>query len=162
MVSTTDAIVKTTLLRAPIDRVWSAITDSRQFGTWFGIVFEGPFVAGQKVRGVVSPSKVNAEMAATQKSWEGFPFDVFVETVDPKRLFTFRWHPYETQLGSNEPTTLVTFELVPEADGIRLTITESGFDSIPLDRRAKAFANNEGGWNMQIKVVAEYVYGDYQ
>ena len=49
--STTDRIEKQVLLRAPQDRVWRAITDSQEFGTWFRAKVDGPFVAGGAVGG---------------------------------------------------------------------------------------------------------------
>ena len=42
-------------------------------------------------------------------------------------------------------------------NGILLTVTESGFDRIPLARRAKAFAENEGGWAAQMKLIEKYL-----
>src|SRR6185436_2972739 len=95
-----------------------------------------------------------------QKPHEGKPFDITIETMEPERLFSFRWHPYVIEPGvdySTEPTTLVEFTLEATADGVQLTVTESGFDQIPLERRAKAFAANEGGWSMMVKVIEKYV-----
>jgi hypothetical protein len=58
---------------------------------------------------------------------------------------------------SAEPTTLVAFALEEVAGGVLLTVTESGFDRIPIARRAKAFTANEGGWGMMVKVLEEYL-----
>ena len=58
---------------------------------------------------------------------------------------------------SKEPTTLVAFELEEASGGTMLTVTESGFDRIPLERRAKAFAANEGGWTAQVKMIEKYL-----
>jgi uncharacterized protein YndB with AHSA1/START domain len=155
-----DRIVKKILLRAPIARVWRALSDATEFGAWFGVKFDGPFMAGSKLRGVIVPTTVNAEVAAAQKPYEGTPFEITVEQMEPERLFSFRWHPYAVQPGvdySQEPTTLVVFSLEQVADGVMLTVTESGFDQIPLERRAKAFSANEGGWSMQMKLIEAYV-----
>jgi uncharacterized protein YndB with AHSA1/START domain len=156
----TDRIEKKVLLRAPLARVWQALADSTEFGIWFGVKFDGPFVAGEKLRGVIVPTTVNAEVAAAQKPYEGTPFEITVERLDPDRLFSFRWHPYAVAAGvdySQEPTTLVAFSLEQKSDGIMLTVTESGFDQIPLERRAKAFSANEGGWSMQVKLIEAYL-----
>ena len=159
---TTDKIEKRVVLRAPRERVWNAISDSKQFGTWFGVDFDGPFVAGQRITGRMAPTKVDAEIARMQEPYKGMAFDYTIDRIEPMRLFSFRWHPFAIDPKvdySNEPTTLVVFELEEVAGGTQLTITETGFDSIPLERRAKAFAANEGGWAKQIDLIAKYVEG---
>ena len=156
----TDRIEKKILLHAPRKRVWSALADSTEFGRWFGMKFDGPFVPGASVRGVIVPTTVNDEVANAQKQHEGLPFDITIEQMEPERLFSFRWHPFALERGvdySAEPTTLVTFALEEVANGVMLTVTESGFDGIPLARRAQAFSANEGGWTMMLKMIEEYL-----
>jgi uncharacterized protein YndB with AHSA1/START domain len=156
----TDRIEKKVLLRAPRKRVWRALADSKEFGHWFGMKFDGPFTPGAVMRGVISPSKVDAEVAKAQKAHEGVAFDITIETMEPERLFSFRWHPGAVDPGmdySAEPTTLVEFVLEETVEGVLLTVRESGFDRIPLARRAKAFTANEGGWTIMVKVIEEYV-----
>lgn len=156
----TDRIEKKTLLRAPLKRVWRAISDSTEFGSWFGVKFEGPFAPGATMRGVIVPTTVDADVAKAQKAYEGLAFEIVIEQMVPERLFSFRWHPGAVEPGvdySVEPTTLVTFALEEVADGVMLTITESGFDRIPLARRAKTFSANEGGWSIQVRLIAEYL-----
>jgi uncharacterized protein YndB with AHSA1/START domain len=156
----TDRIEKKILLAAPRERVWRALADSADFGTWFGMTFDGPFVAGATLRAVVVGSKVNPEIAQAQKQHEGVAFDVFIENVEPERIFAFRWHPHAIERGADysaEPTTLVTFTLEDAPGGILLTVVESGFDKIPLARRAQAFSANEGGWTVMVKVLGEYL-----
>jgi uncharacterized protein YndB with AHSA1/START domain len=155
-----DRIEKKIMLKAPLARVWRALSDSTEFGTWFGVKFEGPFLAGTRLRGVIRPTTVDAEVAKHQKPYEGTPFEIIVERLEPERLFSFRWHPYSVEPGVDyaaEPTTLVVFSLEEVAGGIMLTLTESGFDAIPLERRAKAFSANDGGWTMQMKLIERYV-----
>lgn len=156
----TDLIVKKTMLRASRSRVWRAIADSKEFGDWFGVKFDGPFTPGASVHGVIVPTKVDPEVAEIQKKYEGSPFEIIIEKMDAERLFSFRWHPYGHDPDydySSEPTTLIEFRLEEEGDGTWLTVTESGFDRIPLARRAEAFSNNEGGWTMQMKLVEKYL-----
>jgi uncharacterized protein YndB with AHSA1/START domain len=156
----TDRIEKKVLLRAPRKRVWRALADSKEFGHWFGMKFDGPFTPGAVVRGVISPSKVNAEVAQAQKAHEGVAFDITIEKMEPERLFSFRWHPGAVEPGmdySAEPTTLVEFVLEETAEGVLLTVRETGFDRIPLARRARAFTANEGGWTIMVKVIEEYL-----
>jgi uncharacterized protein YndB with AHSA1/START domain len=156
----TDRIEKKILLRAPRQRVWRALSDSTEFGSWFGVKFDGPFAPGASLHGVIVPTSVNAEVAAAQKPYEGTPFEITIEQMEPERLFSFRWHPYAVERDvdySAEPTTLVVFVLDEVAEGIMLTVTESGFDQIPLARRAKAFTANEQGWSMVVKLIDEYL-----
>src|ERR1700676_4851834 len=137
----TDRIEKKVLLRAPRKRVWRALSDSAEFGSWFGMKFDGAFTAGASVRGVLVPTTVDAQVAKAQKEYQGLPFEITIEQMEPERLFSFRWHPYAIERGvdySHEPTTLIVFALEEMPDGIMLTVTESGFDRIPLARRAHA------------------------
>jgi uncharacterized protein YndB with AHSA1/START domain len=155
-----DRIEKKILLRAPLERVWRAVSDAREFGSWFGVEFDGPFVPGARITGKIVPTKADAEVAKTQKPYEGMAFDFIVDRIEPERLFSFRWHPFAVDRGvdySSETPTLVVFELEEVAHGTMLTIVESGFDRIPLARRAKAFAMNEEGWTAQTKLIEKYV-----
>lgn len=111
------------------------------------------------MRGMIVPTKVNAEVAKAQQKYEGMPVEITIEKMEPERLFSFRWHPYAIDQGvdySAEPTTLIEFVLEEMQDGVMLTVTESGFDQIPLARRVKAFTANEEGWGMVLKLIEEY------
>ena len=156
----TNRIEKKILLHAPLKRVWRALSDSAEFGTWFGMKFDGPFSPGATMRGVIVPTSVNAAVAKAQKEHEGLPFEIMIERMEPERLFSFRWHPFAIERGvdySAEPTSLVEFVLEEVTNGVMLTLTESGFDRIPLSRRVKAFEANEQGWGMMVKVLEEYL-----
>jgi uncharacterized protein YndB with AHSA1/START domain len=156
----TDRIEKRILLRASRERVWRAISEAEQFGTWFGVELDGPFVAGSRLTGRITPTKVDAEVAELQAPHAGTKFEFHVERIEPMRLFSFRWHPFAVEPGvdyEKEPTTLVTFELEDAPGGTLLTISESGFDRIPLARRARAFEANEGGWSKQTQLIEKYL-----
>src|SRR5690242_6528040 len=117
MTTDTDRIEKQILLRAPLERVWRAVSDAREFGTWFGVAFEGPFTPGAHMTGKIVPTKADPEVAKSQKPYEGMPFDITVDRIEPKRLLSFRWHPFAVEKDvdySAEPTTLVVFELKEE------------------------------------------------
>lgn len=159
MSSDTDVIRKTARLDAPLARVWEAISDSRQFGAWFGAEFDAPFVAGTTISARIRPTTVDPEVAALQAPHAGLPFTVIVAHVEPPHRLAFRWHPHGTGGAGHEadPTTLVEFVLAADGDGTRLTITESGFDKIALERRAQAFTANDGGWTHQLRLVAAYL-----
>jgi len=156
----TDRIEKTILLRAPLKRVWRALSDSTEFGKWFGMRFNAPFAPGATMTAVIVPTTVNQEVAKMQKPYEGISFEIKIEQMQAERLFSFRWHPGAVEPGidyASEPTTLVVFTLEKAPDGVQLTVSESGFDQIPLARRAKAFSANEGGWTLVIKLIEEYL-----
>lgn len=162
MASSTDSIRKEILLRAPLERVWHAISNAEEFGTWFGMRFDGPFVAGARVSGQLTPTAVDPEVAKSQKPYEGLRFEIMIDQIEPMRIFSYRWHPGAVDPNvdySTEPTTLVIFELEEVSEGTRLTITESGFDKIPLARRAKAFEGNEHGWDAQLTLIEGYIAG---
>lgn len=144
-----DRIEKRIELKAPVSRVWKALTDYRQFGEWFRVKLEGPFVAGQVSRGFI-----------TWPGYEHLQWEAIVQSIEPEHLFSFTWHPYAVDPGfdySNEPPTLVEFRLEKTANGTLLLLTESGFDKIPLGRREEALRKNDGGWTQQIKNIEDYL-----
>jgi len=160
MAASTDRIEKTVQLRAPLARVWRAISDAKEFGTWFGVELDGPFVAGARLAGRIVPTKVDPEVAKAQQPYAGRAFEISVDRIEPMRLLSFRWHPFAIDPKmdySSEPTTLVAFQLEEVGGGTKLVITESGFDRIPLERRAKAFTANEQGWAAQAKLIEKYL-----
>ncbi|HEY8145835.1 MAG TPA: SRPBCC family protein [Kofleriaceae bacterium] len=145
----TDRIEKQIELKAPPARVWRALTDYREFGTWFRVKLAEPFAAGATVRGQV-----------TYPGYEHLVFEVLVKEMRPEQLFSFLWHPYAVDPAvdySAEPHTLVEFQLESSPGGTRLTVIESGFDKIPPGRRQEAFRMNEGGWATQMKNIEEHV-----
>lgn len=145
----TDRIEKTVSLRAARSRVWRALTDATEFGTWFGVDLEGPFVEGATVRGRI-----------THPGYEHLTMEVQVERIEPERCFSFRWHPYAVEPGrdySHEPATLVEFTLQDSGAGTVLTVVESGFDRIPAARRDEAFRMNDKGWTGQLTNIERHV-----
>jgi uncharacterized protein YndB with AHSA1/START domain len=149
MASETDRIEKQILLRAPRSRVWRALSDAREFGSWFGVDVQGPFAPGTRVRGKV-----------THPGYEHIVFDIDVERMEPERLLSWRWHPAPVEAGvdySKEPATLVVFQLEEKGGGTLLTVVESGFDRIPPERRAQAYRMNDQGWAEQMKFIERYL-----
>lgn len=156
--SAVDRIEKQVLLRASLDRVWRAISDAEQFGCWFGVRFDGPFVAGTSVTGTITPTSVDEEVANLQQPHAGTRGTWQIVAVEELRRFAYRWHPFAVESGvEDEPTTLVEFVLSETPEGVLLTITESGFAALPEPRRSTAFEANSGGWGMQVKLVAKYL-----
>jgi uncharacterized protein YndB with AHSA1/START domain len=136
-------------LKAPVSRVWCAITDYREFGEWFRVDLEGPFTPGQVARGRV-----------THPGYEHVTWQATVKEMQPEKLFSFTWHPYAIDPNvdySGEPPTLVEFRLEPIPTGTLLVITESGFDKIPAHRREEAFRMDDSGWTQQLKNIDGHV-----
>jgi uncharacterized protein YndB with AHSA1/START domain len=149
--TSTDRIEKQILLRAPQSRVWRALTDAEEFGTWFRVKLEGRFVPGQWIKGKI-----------TWPGYEHITMEVAVERMEAETLFSYRWHPYamDPKLDySNEPTTLVEFRLKSEDGGTLLRVVESGFDQLPASRRDEAFRMNDGGWKQQLANIERHVAG---
>jgi uncharacterized protein YndB with AHSA1/START domain len=159
----TDRIEKQVVLRAPMDRVWRAISDSQEFGRWFGVRVDGPFVPGTSVTATITGTTVDEEVAEMQRPHAGAKATWQIVAVEPPWRFAYRWHPFavepdpENQDYAAEPTTLVEFTLSPTTDGVLLTIVESGFDAIPAARRSAAFEANSGGWAKQVDLVRKYL-----
>jgi uncharacterized protein YndB with AHSA1/START domain len=148
-----NTIEKRLELHAPLARVWEALTDYRQFGEWFRVNLDGPFVPGHVSRGHM-----------TYPGYEHVKWEAVVQTMDHERLFSFTWpHPESFEKASysedysNVPTTLVEFRLEPTATGTVLVLTESGFEALPDNLRLEAFRRNDGGWNEQMKNIERYV-----
>jgi uncharacterized protein YndB with AHSA1/START domain len=165
-----DRIEKQVVIRAPVARVWRAITDTREFGTWFGVRLDGAFAPGKSVTGIFDAALDEATILAYQEQL-GLPPSkvklpdrnaVFCTVVDvePEHYFSFRWIPYGIDAEvdpTSEPTTLVEFRLEPAGEGTKVSIVESGFDRVPPHRRERAFRMNEGGWAAQADNLRTYV-----
>lgn len=148
--ASTDCIERQILLKAPRGKVWHALVDAETFGDWFGVNLKGQrFVTGETTRGHI-----------TYPGYEHLVCEMQIERIEPERRFAYRWHPYAVDPAvdyAQEPTTLVEFELEDGADGILLRLTESGFDRIPLERRAEAWRMNSGGWDEQMQNIRNYL-----
>lgn len=158
-----NTIVKQVVLKAPLERVWQAIADPERFGHWFGAEVDGAFAPGARLQAKIRPTRVDPEIAKSQEPYDGVAFVLLVERVEPMRLLSFRWHPGGTDVGPDAPddeTTLVEFALEETDGGVRLAITESGFERVPLARRAQAIRDNTGGWEAQAGLIAKYLAQD--
>ena len=156
----TDRIEKRVVLRAPLDRVWRAISDAEEFGRWFGVRFDGRFVEGASITAAITPTTVDDEVAKRQEPHAGVKSTWQIVAIEPGRRFAYRWHPFAIDPGADyerEPTTLVEFVLSETPDGVLLTITESGFDALPEARRSASFDANAEGWAIQTGLVRRYL-----
>ena len=142
-------IEKQVEIAAPVSRVWRALTDYRQFGEWFLVKMDGPFVAVKPIGGQI-----------THPGYEHLRMEIVIKAIEPETLFSYTWHPYAVDPKvdyTKEASTLVEFRLQATAGGTLLTVTESGFEKIPSERRAEAFLRNDGGWKQQMKNIEAYV-----
>jgi len=156
----TDRIEQSIEVQAPRSRVWQALVNPEEFAAWFGIEGDGPFAPGARLRGTLVGTTVDAEVAKAQRTHEGVTFDLVVAQIEPERRFSFRWHPNAVDQSVDytaEPMTLVEFVLEETPKGTRVTVAESGFDGIPLTRRAQAFDGNKEGWRIMLGVLGSYV-----
>jgi uncharacterized protein YndB with AHSA1/START domain len=147
--TTTDRIEKAIVLRAPQSRVWRALANAQEFGKWFGIEFKGAFKPGERIEGQI-----------TSPGYEHVTIEFTIERMDPESRLSYRWHPYAIDPAidySSEPTTLVEFHLEEVPGGTQLTVIESGFDRIPLARRAEALRMNDDGWASQLVNIERHV-----
>jgi uncharacterized protein YndB with AHSA1/START domain len=145
----TDRIEKKVTLQAPRSRVWRAIASAEEFGEWFRVKLDGAFKEGKAIRGKI-----------LHKGFEDAQMELMIEKIQPEQYFSYRWHPYAIDPKkdySSEPTTLVEFTLEEIEGGTSLTIVESGFDRIPLARRAEAYRMDDQGWTGQAKSIKQYV-----
>jgi uncharacterized protein YndB with AHSA1/START domain len=145
----TDRIEKTVDLKAPPSRVWRALTDSKEFGEWFRVAFDAPFVVGQKAQGRI-----------LHPGYEHLTWKAVIAAIEPERYFAFRWHPYAVDPKhdySDEPMTLIEFRLSEIAGGTRLSIVESGFENLPPHRREESFPRNSEGWSIQSENIRKYL-----
>jgi uncharacterized protein YndB with AHSA1/START domain len=144
-----DGIEKRIELKAPLSRVWRALTDYREFGLWFRVKLDGPFVPGQVSTGWI-----------TYPGYEHLKWEAVVQKMEPESLFSFTWHPHAVDPKgdySKEPPTLVEFRLEATKGGTLLTVTESGFDKVPAARRPEALRMNDRGWTEQMKNIESHV-----
>jgi uncharacterized protein YndB with AHSA1/START domain len=144
-----DRVEKKIELKAPVSRVWRALTDHREFGEWFRVKLDGPFTPGQVSRGHM-----------TYPGYEHYKWEAVVQKMEPERLFSFTWHPYAVDQKKDyakETPTLVEFRLEKTSTGTLLTVSESGFDKLPADRRDEAFRMNDNGWTIQTTNIETYV-----
>lgn len=150
MEKSTDRIEREILLKAPLARVWRALSNAEEFGNWFGVALKGKsFVVGEQVRGQI-----------TYPGYEHVMLEVLIVAMEAERRLSYRWHPYAIDPAgdySQEPTTLVEFTLQAVEGGTLLRVVESGFDQIPLSRRAEAFRMNSGGWDGQMKNIESHL-----
>jgi uncharacterized protein YndB with AHSA1/START domain len=87
---TEDRIEKRIELKAPVSRVWRALTGHREFGEWFRVKLDGPFIPGQVSRGQI-----------TYPGYEHIKWEAVVQKMEPEQIFSFTWK-VDPKIDSNE------------------------------------------------------------
>jgi uncharacterized protein YndB with AHSA1/START domain len=145
----TDIIEREVAIQAPVDRVWSLITEAQHLGTWFGD-------AGADID--LRPG------GALEVRWEGHTVSGVVQTVEPTSRFAFRWQQLEPSAGGGLDegnSTLVEFSLSSEGDATRVRVVESGFASLalPEEDRTSMFQDHSQGWPNELGDLASHATG---
>ena len=134
-----DSIERRITIRAPKERVYSAITDPKQIVSWF-------------------PDAINGTLEVGDAPTIGFGKDtlyrIHVVAANPHDYFAYRWVPGNAD-GTDGftgdvlavPNTLVEFRLADDPKGTALTLTESGFSNLPGAVAEKKLEENTGGWD---------------
>lgn len=156
---TEDRIEKHVVVRAPREKIWKVLANAQEFGQWFGARFEGPFVVGGTLRGVIAPSVLETSQEVASHPYMGKPMVLHIERMDPPSRFSFRWHPLEAQpkaQGGDGPSTLVEFTLEDSQGGTKVTVVESGFSKLPVAERQRSYDSHDGGWGIQVQRIRAY------
>jgi uncharacterized protein YndB with AHSA1/START domain len=133
----------------PPERVWRALTDAAELAAWFQVRIEGELASGREVW-----------MTSVHAEHTGQRFAVLVVEMTPPRRMVWQWHPGEVDPSidyAREHRTTVTFTLEPSGKGTRLSVSETGFDEVSLERRAKAYADNSQGWTEVLGWLKKHV-----
>lgn len=135
-------------IKAPVEKVWNALTNSKLFGQWFGANFHSEFTVGKTTKGM--------------NTLKGFEFELqfHIKDLKPQSYFSYAWTPFpmdRTFDYSKEEPTLVEFFLEPISTGTLLKVKESGFNKVTASRRAEAFRMHSGGWEAQLKNVERFL-----
>ena len=147
-----DKIEKTITINAPLNRVWRAIADYKEYGKWFQCEIDRPFEVGKEVMGRM-----------TIKGFDQLTFPMKIVAMEENKLFSCYWPAYveKTDLDLlEEPWLLMEYHLKETAQGTELTIIESGFDKLNAAIRDEARRGNEGGWDFQLNNIRNYLHGE--
>ena len=146
-----DAIEREVSIEAPVDRVWSLITQAEHLGTWFGD-------AGAEID--LRPG------GALEVRWDegGHTLIGTVDAVEPTSRFAFRWHQLDTPAGADlteQNSTLVEFSLTSDGDTTLVRVIESGFGSLalPVNEQADMHSDHSGGWPVELGHLKAHATG---
>jgi uncharacterized protein YndB with AHSA1/START domain len=133
-----DQVRRVIEIRAPRERVWSALTEPSELLRWF------------PTRRAEIDLRTGGEASFV---WEDGADEAVVDVVDPLDRLVFRWRP----AGLDRPFTTVSFELEDVEDGTRLTLVESGFASLPDQIARQSQRGNDAGWLDELEELGTYL-----
>lgn len=136
--SVLDEIRRQIQVKAPRERVWTALTDPAELLRWF------PTTACEFDPTPGAPARF---------VWDEGGDEAIVEEVEPLARLVDRWRP----LGSDRPYTTVTIELTDADDGTLVTLTERGFSSLPDQIHEQSYEGNDAGWRDELEELRAYL-----
>jgi uncharacterized protein YndB with AHSA1/START domain len=132
-------------IAAAADKVWAAITEAELLARWFPQTVDLPAMA----------------VGATGTfAFEGHGnVHVVIEELDPPHMIAYRWgnESGEPPAVGSGASTVFRFTLDPVDGGTRLTVVESGFDTLK-DPSAR-MEDNRGGWDWELNELVAYLEG---
>jgi uncharacterized protein YndB with AHSA1/START domain len=133
------------VIAAPLEVVWSVVTEAEHINGWFGDSTEIELRPGGRL----------------VLRWEEFDSTVYgrVERVEPPHVFSFRWSRGSGSEVPEDNSTLVEFTLSAEGDSTRLKVVESGFRELSGsdDEKEKDADGHRKGWELELDDLREYV-----
>ncbi|MFJ4923043.1 SRPBCC family protein [Streptomyces sp. NPDC088725] len=147
MSGTDDRVEREISIAAPVERVWSVLTEPEHVGRWFGM-------------GAPTPIDLRPGGIMRLDHGKGHDFPTTIVTVDPPHCFSYRWASgYPGVVADEGNSTLVEFTLVPEGDGTRLRVVESGFADLVVPEATRHDASREShttGWATMTERLQQY------
>lgn len=145
-VATADMIEKSVWIAARQETVWKSLVDSGVFASWFNAKIDGPFEVGRT--------------APALCGYTGSTYWFRPVEIRPMSRFSFDWPAREGSVSAdadNVLTTRVTFDIVPEGEGTRVTVVETGFAALPADLAERTYPQNTKGWAFQMENLRKHV-----
>ena len=145
MNNTENNIRRQMVLKASLDKVWTAIATPGGFEGWFTCKVDGDWALNERV---------------TLRWPSGNSNEIRIVALNPQSEFAFQWHPGGyAQLGDypEAQLTTVTFRLTPTSEGTEMDMIEGDFARIPEERRLKVMGLNTEGWNDELENIRKYV-----
>jgi uncharacterized protein YndB with AHSA1/START domain len=143
-----DRIEREIDIDAPIDVVWTVITEPEHITEWFTDDAELDLRPHGEGRFVWNEKATAREHVA----------NVRVERLEPPRFFSFRWDYPDGAMPDETNAPLVEISLEPHGDSTRLRLVESGLEALALSDEAKDayFTDHSGGWSHFVERLRDY------
>jgi uncharacterized protein YndB with AHSA1/START domain len=140
------AVERSIWIAAPRERAWRAVTEPEQLDQWYATYYRWEIPAlqvGTTIKFYNKDDDTDIQLAT-------------IEVVDPPRQFTLRWQPNQQYPAT---TLITTFLLEEENGGTRVTISESGYESLPDDERQQWLDATGAGYTMSMENLKAHLEG---